>query len=372
MNGEYAARFVFRYNTITNERPCYGYMGLHGEQATMPASFGAEAYGNLVVITYSGINHSEFWGQRSGQTLVFLNDAITQNTFSMKGYTGGYDIAPAAYAEQKVTHNSYWFGNRRNSTGPFWSKNITGGLDAAGLTNIPTAGRDIFTDESTPGVTPGPLDGLPTSCIPGQGYWATSQSTTDLTRMVGATPATPIRGTLYRAVATNTWEAYYTPFPYPHPLRGEGGVVSPQAFDANEGMIVSPFTYDSVRRTLLQPESTLNALDGGRANYLFSATEGHYVVQATVIAADDNSNSFFVGIDAEPIASDTVWNIPPRHGLQNHFVTMPSAPQEPRVWHLSSGVHKVIIRGREAGTQLRQLRIIPADAASPEPLSGAH
>jgi hypothetical protein len=37
--------------------------------------------------------------------------------------------------------------------------------------------------------------------------------------MIGANPATPLEGTLYRNV-NGTWTAYYTPYIYPHPLRG--------------------------------------------------------------------------------------------------------------------------------------------------------
>ena len=56
----------------------------------------------------------------------------------------------------------------------------------------------------------------------GVGYWATNQSCTNLTGMVGAHPPNPISGTLYRCIAANTWDSGASPLPYPHPLRGEG------------------------------------------------------------------------------------------------------------------------------------------------------
>lgn len=70
------------------------------------------------------------------------------------------------------------------------------------------------------GVGCGTLANRPATCTTGVAYWSTDQSCSDLTGMVGANPSTPISGTLYKCTATNTWEAYYKPYTYPHPLRG--------------------------------------------------------------------------------------------------------------------------------------------------------
>lgn len=79
------------------------------------------------------------------------------------------------------------------------------------------------------GVGCGPLASRPSTCITGVGYWATDQSCSDLTDMVGANPNTPISGTLYKCTAPSTWTAFYTPFTYPHPLRNSPREVAPPA-----------------------------------------------------------------------------------------------------------------------------------------------
>lgn len=123
---------------------------------------------------------------------------------------------------------AYLFMNRR-STG-----NIVPYLhNGDGDTII--ADRDYYTTTSTTstdcpansegsctkGVGCGTLANRPTSCTPGVAYWATNQSCTDTTGMVGANPSNPIKGTLYKCNASGQWEAHYTPYTYPHPLRTE-------------------------------------------------------------------------------------------------------------------------------------------------------
>jgi hypothetical protein len=86
------------------------------------------------------------------------------------------------------------------------------------------ANRDYYdytaSFNGTSGVGCGTLANRPATCSTGVGYWATNQSCSNLTGMVGANPSTPISGTLYKCTAANTWTAYYKPYTYPHPLRG--------------------------------------------------------------------------------------------------------------------------------------------------------
>jgi hypothetical protein len=94
------------------------------------------------------------------------------------------------------------------------------------------ANVDVFVQgasfDGTTGVGCGTLTALQeaayyTSCTAGVGYWATTQSCTDLTNMVGKSPSSTISGTLYKCNATgNGWDVLFSPYTYPHPLRGTG------------------------------------------------------------------------------------------------------------------------------------------------------
>lgn len=85
--------------------------------------------------------------------------------------------------------------------------------------------RDYYEQKSsfngTSGVGCGTLASRPATCNAGVAYWATSQSCTNMTGMVGKNPSTPITGTLYKCNASGQWEAHYTPYTYPHPLRSD-------------------------------------------------------------------------------------------------------------------------------------------------------
>lgn len=96
------------------------------------------------------------------------------------------------------------------------------------------------------GIGCGVLASRPATCTTGVGYWATTQSCTDLTGLVGANPTTPINGTLYKCTSTNTWTAYFTPYIYPHPLTQENYTAPPDTTPP-QITIVSPLnqTYST-------------------------------------------------------------------------------------------------------------------------------
>ncbi len=220
VEGQYGGRHAWRYNTITGGFS-YSLFEAHGHQGTgalgMPSVFGIEIYGNR--ITNSGGNLTK---TRGGRSFVFYNSmVIAGNNYAFEGSLVRCPVDAYDDPVAEMIHDTYWFGSRTEYTGALTGTEVYNsyGLICNGLNNIPTLGRDVFSDNSSPGVTCGTLANLPAICTTGQGYWATNQSCSDLTGMVGVNPTTPISGTLYKCTATNTWTAYYTPYTYPHPIR---------------------------------------------------------------------------------------------------------------------------------------------------------
>jgi hypothetical protein len=104
---------------------------------------------------------------------------------------------------------------------------------------------------------------------------------------------------------------------------------------------------------------------GGRAVYYIEVSEaGEYAVAIDVNAPDEASNSLFVDFDKEPEIPVSVWHIPVTSGYKwipvtwqgNGTVTDPEFT--PKFFQLDSGVHELVVRGREANTKFRALKVV--------------
>lgn len=93
-----------------------------------------------------------------------------------------------------------------------------------------------ITFNGTVGVGAGALASRPSSCTTGVAYWATDQGSWNTSGGGG-------QGVLYKCTATNTWNVYYTPYTYPHPLT-TGGVTPPTAPSLIQGMGISGLTVN--------------------------------------------------------------------------------------------------------------------------------
>jgi hypothetical protein len=117
---------------------------------------------------------------------------------------------------------------------------------------------------------------------------------------------------------------------------------------------------------LSQPEtSALPA--GGKAVFDFVVPKaGEYKIYAVVKAPDDDNNSFYVNVDAEPKEDPLmIWDIE----LTSEFVERVvnwrgngeagSDQFDPKIFKLTEGAHKLYLVGREPA-QLKSVSIRPA------------
>lgn len=134
-------------------------------------------------------------------------------------------------------------------------------------------------------------------------------------------------------------------------------------FEAEAGALSAPF---AVTGGYISQPLTTDVAGGGRAVYSFSVTEeGDYVIQTFVNGPSLTSNSFYLNVDKEPVDPAMSWDIlPPTVGFEDRLVswrgsgTPDSNEFVPKSFHLTIGPHQLIIRGREANTQLDRLAIL--------------
>jgi len=242
-------RYVSRYNTydLTNysrANPPYGIdlYDFHGDQNTGGGGMVCEVYGNAVInVTNSGGSSSTWMTDRGGQMMMFFN--------KWTGDMGGNIRLQENYkcGPQSISNSYFWsnyFGSTLKSAGEASGDDCclkTGGCieqnrgcpdGSYGCTDMingcikPNANywnyTALFTGATGMGCgTYAQMQAI-TSCTNGTAYWATNQSCSDVTALVGATTAgmrtNIIEGELYKCVG-GKFVAYYKPYTYPHPLR---------------------------------------------------------------------------------------------------------------------------------------------------------
>lgn len=257
-NGSYP--FVIRYNTIrhTGDGNMGALFDIHGNQGTgnVYGGLGAEYYGNKIVKSIPGGNTDKFLYHRGGEALVFYNksdstsltyfhiweDVIdSYNPTSGGGYPSGDNQIDG---EPQHVSNSYYWNNRYGSN-TLMDETYTvdedcavvhnGGDDCVPPGSVMAQDKEFypFTESSNGTSGTGCGSSLPATCVStnpdwpansGPGFFvptniATIPCSSVADNNVGKAVAVPITGTLYRCIS-NVWVDYYTPYTYPHPLRG--------------------------------------------------------------------------------------------------------------------------------------------------------
>ena len=74
-------------------------------------------------------------------------------------------------------------------------------------------------------------------------------------------------------------------------------------------------------------------------------------------------------MDGEPVAPMMIWDTPVSSAFQNRTVTWRgTGGVNPKVWSLNAGVHRLVVRGREANFKVKKITISAYNAViSPEP-----
>jgi hypothetical protein len=106
--------------------------------------------------------------------------------------------------------------------------------------------------------------------------------------------------------------------------------------------------------------------ESGKAVFSFSVTNaGDYLVKAQVKAPEEDANSFFLNIDAQPEDPTMIWDVEVTTGWETRTVNWrgngaaESDEFIPKVFHLAAGEHKLIVIAREPGAELKSVSIVP-------------
>lgn len=241
IDSNYGGRYIFRFNTVNDQ-----YLEAHTVQAANRAARSWEIYNNTINQVTKGMWVS---GYMRGGTGVIFNNTLTGTWTAGWAMDNGRSCASATVAGQ-CDGSSPWDGTGtygypcrdqigRSTDDWLWTaKNPypTQTLDPAYIFNnkkskaehiaftsshcaVETSqvqeNRDYYNYNASfngsSGIGVGILANRPKTCTKEVAYWATDQGSWNKSGKGG-------QGVLYKCTATDTWELYYTPYTYPHPL----------------------------------------------------------------------------------------------------------------------------------------------------------
>ena len=137
-----------------------------------------------------------------------------------------------------------------------------------------------------------------------------------------------------------------------------------ESIAADSGALSAPFI--ATNGYVSQPsETSLSA--GGRAVYKFTVPEhGEYAV---IFVVDTHTgNSLYLNVDADPADPIMIWDVEVTQGFETRVASWRGGGSAgsnqfvPKYFLLSPGQHQLIIRGREANTRFKTIRIVKRPA----------
>ena len=149
----------------------------------------------------------------------------------------------------------------------------------------------------------------------------------------------------------------------PEPASATKKMMKPIAtFPMSAGVISAPFVLTN--GCISQPEQT-EVAGGGKAIFSFTVTNaGNYVIVGLANAPEEDANSFYVNIDAQPEDPMMIWDIDVTTGFEERIVNWRGNGDSSSVefaakrFKLAAGEHKLIVVGREPA-QLKSISIRP-------------
>ena len=134
------------------------------------------------------------------------------------------------------------------------------------------------------------------------------------------------------------------------PSTNKGAPVTP-TLSMVDAVVTAPVV---LKDGAISQQSQTEVTGGGKAVFTFMVAQaGNYVIHAVASAPDEDSNSFFLNIDAQPEDPLMIWDMEVTKGFEERIVSWRgngdsgSDEYAPKIFKLTAGEHKLIIVGRE-------------------------
>jgi len=225
-------RVVWRYNTFNiPDTSSINVIDWHEYNSSdYAACVGHLMYGNDIVFTNNGSTYA-IAAARGGRSILLFNNLDTTTDSNSIGWASGEYGCPTNYLDYQEVQ-TYSVSNLRNlTTNDLDGWDAQSGISCVGIEDYPAVDWSLFDYESSfdgsTGAGCGTSGSRPATCSERVGYWQTTQDNcADITGYVGDIVNNPTRsdisGTMYVCGDSNDWAEWWTPYTYPHPLRGEG------------------------------------------------------------------------------------------------------------------------------------------------------